>query len=115
MTALTAGAVEDVVRQYLGESATKVNVKMIGRLAVTSITYKDFKPKRVVRRELEDLIPNIEIDTIERTFSSAAQYQAIDEMIYEGVDIYIMSDGKLISTTLALLVNEALYNKDLSV
>lgn len=113
MTALSAGAVEDEVRQYLGDSIIKVSVTMIGRFAVTDIVYRDFKPKRTVRRDLEDLIPNIEIDSIERIFSKDAQWEAIDELMNEGVEFYIMSDGKLISTTLALLVSEVLHNKTL--
>ena len=113
MTALSAGAVEDEVRQYLGDSIIKVSVTMIGRFAVTDIVYRNFKPKRTVRRDLEDLIPNIEIDSIERIFSKDAQWEAIDELMNEGVEFYIMSDGKLISTTLALLVSEVLHNRTL--
>lgn len=113
MTAFTAGAVEDQIRQYLNESTVKVDVTMIGRFAVTNIVYRDFKPKRTVRRELEDRIPNIEIDSLERIFSKEAQWKAIDELMNEGVEFYIMSGGKIMSTTLALLVNEVLHDKSL--
>ena len=107
-----AREIEDIIRTYFGGSLVNADVSMIGRFAITNITYEDFKPKRLVRRELEEKIPNIEIDGLERLYSRKTRTNIIDEMIDNDTEIYIKEpNGSLRKTDIGLLIEEMLYHR----
>lgn len=101
--------VENKIKEYLGESARSVNVVMVGRMACVNITYEDFKPVRRVRRDIEDMIPNVEIEHVERLYSKDRYLKVIEELSLKNVEIYVKeSDESLKKTNFALLLEEEL-------
>lgn len=106
--------IEDIIRTYFGDALVDVNVTMIGRFAITSISYEDFKTKRTVRRELEEKIPNIEIEGLERLYSRKVKMNILDELLDQDEDIYIKEpNGSLRKTNIGLLIEEQLYHRTL--
>lgn len=105
--------VESIIRAYFGDSLRELNVYMIGRFASVTITYEDFKSKRKIRRELEDKIPNIEIDQLERIYSEKTMFDIFNEMCEEDIDIYVQEpNGSLRKTKFILLIEEILYHRN---
>lgn len=105
--------VEDIIRTYFGDALKQVSVTMMGRIALVTIAYEDFHTKRMVRRELEDKIPNIEIDSLERIYSRKTRLNILDELLESETEIYIKeTNGSLRKTDIQLLVEEMLYHRN---
>lgn len=107
--------VEKKIEEYFNGVEHKVSVTMMGRTADADISYVDFKPTRKVRRELEDLIPNLEIMSLDRTYSKEQYLNIIDEIASQSREIYVKeADGTLKPTDLMLLLEEELYCRTLT-
>lgn len=107
--------VTERIKDYFGEREYEANVTMIGRMADVSISYEDFKPTRKVRRELEDMMDNVEITSLERRYSERTYLKTLDELMSEGREIYIKEDdGSLKKTSITMLIEETLYHRTLN-
>ena len=101
--------IEKIIRNYFGDSLKKLEVTMYGRMAVVEIVYEDFKSRRIVRRELEDKIPNIDIEQIYRNYSDNVLLRIIEELIEERRDIFVKEDdGNLRKTNMGCYIEEVL-------
>ena len=80
---------------------------MCGKLAYVELSYYDYKPVRKVRRELEDLIPNLDDISICRNYSDETISKIFDELVVENPDIYVPEkDGTLRKTSLFNMMEE---------
>ena len=101
--------VEQMIRNYFGDSLKKLEVNMYGRMAIVDIVYENFKSRRIVRRELEDKIPNIDIEQLYRNYSDNVLLRTLEELMEEGRDIFIKEDdGNLRKTNIACYFDEVL-------
>lgn len=93
-TGLSASAVEVLKRidAYFGEAQHEVRMYEAGDMLSIEITYTDFKPKREVRRAIEDISPRIDIEVLTRHFSSEAYADIILEVLAPE-EIYVKTDG----------------------
>ena len=106
--------VEERINEYFGGAKHSVTVNMVGRTAVVSIKYEDFRTMKRVRRDLEDMIPNLEIINIEREFTDEAYLRVVHELLDKETEIYVKEgDGTLKATNIGLLLDEELMYRDL--
>ena len=110
-----SAAIQQKIAAYFGESLCTINVQMIGRMADAIISYQDFKPVRVVRRELEQQFPTLNISEIHRIYSASARLSIMQELLDEDMEVFVpYEDGSLRPICLGELVEEKLYNRTIS-
>lgn len=92
---LTQAEVIAAVEQYFtGVEHTVKSDRCHGETIYLSVQYYDFKPRRQVRNDLEDIAPNIFVEEIEREYSDESYAQAFHEMSDEQREVYVrMADG----------------------
>lgn len=105
--------IRQIVDAYFHQTPHRVTLNMAGNIASLEICYTDFKPTRQVRRELEDLIPNLDTCTLYREFSPEVESDAIDEANTKYNNIYIKDErsGEFIPTAIGIMIEEILFNR----
>lgn len=112
-----AAEMERKLEGYFAESNTKctVSVSLAGRIADATIYYDDFKPTRVVRREIEDYFPDINISEIHRCYSNEAKHVIMQELLDEDIEIFLpYNDGSLRPLCIGELIEERLFHRTLN-
>lgn len=105
--------VREALDQYLEGVKHDLNLSSIGTTVYVNLVYYDFKPRRVVRNEIEDIAPNIEVDDIRREYSDAAIVDAYYEDIDNPQQIYIRLDnGEMIPTNISILLVERMSRRN---
>lgn len=105
--------VREALDQYLEGVKHDLSLSSIGTTVYVNLVYYDFKPRRVVRNEIEDIAPNIEVDNIRREYSDTAIVDAYYEDIDNPQQIYIRLDnGEMIPTTLSTLLVERMSRRN---
>lgn len=100
----------EFIKEYIGENLRNLSISHNGRRIYADIYYVDFKPEREVRRHIEDAIPNIYIQEIERDYSDEHVTEALIE---SNLTIYIKEeDGCLRPTTPGDLIYELMQHVD---
>ena len=100
----------EFIKEYIGENLRNLSISHSGRRIYADIYYVDFKPEREVRRYIEDAIPNIYIEEIERDYSDENVTAALME---SNLTIYIKEeDGCLRPTTPRDLIYELMQHVD---
>lgn len=109
----TKKEIENTIAAYFHgvEHTSKVN--MNGILADVEIGYTDFKTARQVRRELEDLVPNMVHCEICREYSDEVSCEAIEQVGNDYPTLFIKDEitGEYIETNISLLMESALFDK----
>jgi hypothetical protein len=109
-----AGEIQAKVSSYFGNVDHSVQVMMVGRIADAIIWYQDFKPARIVRRELEEKFENLNISEIKRTYSDKTRLAILQELLDADETIYLpYEDGSLRPLCIGALVEEKLYHRSL--
>lgn len=109
-----AAEMEGKLRAYFAGTDCSVNVVLVGRIADVTISYRDFKPVRTVRKELEEKYPDISISEIHREYSNTAQMAVMQELINEDLEIFLpYDDGSLRPLCLGELLQERLFHRSL--
>ncbi len=109
-----AAEMEQKIKGYFLRNCAEcdVTVSLVGRIVDATIYYDDFKPVRVVRRELEDQFPDINISEIHRGYSNEAKHLIMQELIDEDIEIFLpYSDGSLRPLCLGELIEERLFHR----
>lgn len=105
---------EGKIASYFGNVKCNVSVALVGRIADATINYIDFKPVRVVRKELEEQFPDITISEIHRQYSNEARLQMMQELVDEDPEIFLpYEDGSLRPLCLGELLQERLFHRTL--
>lgn len=100
----------EFIKEYIGENLRNLSISHNGRHIYADIYYVDFKPEREVRRHIEDAIPNIYIEQLERDYSDENVAVALME---SNLTIYIKEDdGCLRPTTPGDLIYELMQHVD---
>lgn len=100
----------DFIQEYIGDNLRKFSIDNVGRTIHVSIYYYDFKPEREVRRHIEDTIPNIQIESLEREYSSD---NIVEELMSSELSVYVKEDdGCLRPTTACDMIYELLRDVD---
>lgn len=101
-----------IIREYLGDNLMHLSISNHGRTIYADLTYRDFKPERVVRRHLEDLIPNLDFTSCDRDYTDTI---IVDALYADLTVLYVREpDGTLHPTTAADYIQELLRHRDLS-
>ena len=109
-----AADIEGKITAYFGNAKCNVAVALVGRIADATITYFDFKPVRVVRKELEEKFPDITISEIHREYSPEAKMVIMQELVNEDPEIFLpYEDGSLRPLCLGELLQEKLFHRTL--
>ena len=108
---LTEDAVKQIVSEYFVNNKYELNVEMRGERAVIQLSYIDFKPTRVVRTELENLIGNIELEILKRDYSFEAIHDACDEIVTSDQKFYVVIPGSndMKQVSLYSIIDNMLY------
>lgn len=114
--AKTQKEIRNIIDAYFNGIPHRVTLNMNGHIADAEICYTDFKPTRQVRRELEDLIPNLDTCTLYRDYSPEVECDAIDEASNQHKNIYIKdkATGEYTPTSIGILIEEVLMNRCLT-
>lgn len=114
--AKTQKEIRSIIDAYFNGKPHRVTLTMTGHIADAEICYTDFKPTRQVRRDLEDLIPNLDNCTLYRDYSAEVESDAIDEANNQHRNIYIKDEatGELTPTSIGVLIEEVLINRCLA-
>lgn len=100
----------DFIQDYIGDNLRKFSIDSVGRTIHVSIYYYDFKPEREVRRHIEDAIPNIQIESLEREYSSD---NIVEELMSSDLSVYVKEDdGCLRPTTACDMIYELMRDVD---
>ncbi len=109
-----AAEMEGKINAYFGNAKCNVAVALVGRIADAAITYYDFKPVRVVRKELEEQFPDITVSEIHREYSREARLQMMQELVDEDPEIFLpYEDGSLRPLCLGELLQEKMFHRTL--
>lgn len=112
MTYKNQKEIRQIIDAYFNNIPHRVELHMTGNIADVEICYTDFKPSRQVRRELEDLIPNLDICTIYREFSPEVESDAIEDANNKYNTIYIKEkNGEYTPTSIAVMIDEILFDR----
>ena len=105
--------VREALDHYLEGVKHDLSLSSIGTTVYVNLVYYDFKPRRVVRNEIEDIAPNIEVDNIRREYSDTAIVDAYYEDIDNPQQIYIRLDnGEMIPTNISILLVERMSRRN---
>lgn len=98
------------IRDYMGDSLRDISIIRNGRLLYTKISYVDFKPERTVRRYIEDNIPNISIEQLDRDYSDE---HIVAALFNAEMTMYVAEeDGCLRPTTPTNFICELMQDMD---
>lgn len=109
-----AAEMEGKIVSYFGDAKCSVRVSCAGRISDATINYFDFKPVRVVRKEIEEKFPDVIVSEIHRGYSREAQLQMMQELVDEDIQIFLpYNDGSLRPLCLGELLQEKLFHRTL--
>ncbi len=109
-----AAEMEGKIMAYFSGVKCHVAVALVGRIADASITYYDFKPVRVVRKELEEKFPDVTVSEIHREYTHEAKLQIMQELVDEDPEIFLpYEDGSLRPLCLGELLQEKMFHRTL--
>ena len=107
--------IREKICNYLGSNAIKVSVTLSGRTFYVSISYRDFKPVREVKRAIEDMHPDVDVQDIDRSFSKRAKEQALWDYYNRDETIYIKcGENEVRPIDFMLLIEEELRHKTIA-
>ena len=110
---LTKERVEQVLREYFGQSIRALNVKEPVPCIPANVCYNNFKTEYTVRRELMELLPMVRIE-LERGYTDDVMLDAIYCADLEDKTIYVSGIGGVLKpTTLHEFLIEYLDNREL--
>lgn len=109
----TKKEIENTIAAYFHGVEHTSRVTMNDILADVDLCYTDFKPARQVRRELEDLVPNMVHCEICREYSDEVSCEAIERICSDYPTLYYKDEytGEMIETNIGLLMESALFDK----
>lgn len=116
INAKTQKEIRAIIDAYFNDIPHRVTITMAGTIADAEIIYTDFKPKRQVRRELEELIPNLDECTLIREYSPEVESDAIDIANTNYPTIYIKNKerGDFVPTSISVLIDEILMGRTIA-
>ncbi len=108
-----ASAMMEAIREYFKGTTVQIQVFMVGDIADTCISYEDFKPVRVVLKELQAKFANLNITEIHRCFSTETQMAILQEMLDADELIYIdnVKGDSIRPIHIGELITERMYNR----
>lgn len=108
--------IEQQIHEYFGNIEHSVSVLMMGRIAHTEVRYVDFKPLHHVRRDLEQMFPNLDLSSLTRGFSTDSYFAIFDEMMTANEEVFVY-DGNdtLRRVSLQDLAEERMYARTFNV
>ena len=110
---LTKERVEQMLREYFGQSLRTLHVKESVLCIHATVCYNNFKTEYTVRRELMDLLPMVRIE-LERGYTDEVMIDAIYCADMEDRTIYVSGIGGVLKpTTLHEFLFEFLDNREL--
>lgn len=74
------------VKSLLGHRVRAYNCQFYGDKPVMEIAYMDYKPSEQVRKELNKLMPEVELSMVKRTVSDSARMNEVMEYAWTGKD-----------------------------
>lgn len=109
----TKKEIENTISAYFHGIEHTAKVCMNGIMADVDLCYTDFKPARQVRRELEDLIPNLVHCDICREYSDEVSCEAVEQVNIEYPTLFIKDEAtdEYKETNIYLLMECALFDK----
>lgn len=109
----TKKEIENTIAAYFHGINHTAKVNMNGILADVDISYIDFKPARQVRRELEDLIPNMVHCEIWREYSVDVSCEAVEQVNNDYPTLFYKDEytGEMVETNIGLLMESVLFDK----
>lgn len=97
------------IAEYFGQNHYTLDLSFGARTAVADITYTDFRPRNVVRRELEAILPMLRIDTLTREYTEEAYAKATIALLNDDVTLYVADqEGTLRRVTYTDIITEQL-------
>lgn len=101
--------------KYFSGVKHKIEVFSRSTTIYVDITYYDFKPRRQVRNDIEDIAPNIEVETITREFSDQSILSSYYELCNSSTPLYLMMpNGTMQPVTIDALVCDNLAHRTFS-
>ena len=105
----------EIINEYMGNHVTRLTISHFGRELWVELFYRDFKPTRTVQRYLEDRIPNINFQEIERDYSDQQMLKGLEYTEELFPEIYVKeADGCLRPASPLFLGTETLKHIDLT-
>ena len=104
--------VREVVKKYFHGHLKYVNVSYIFGYMDVEVQYEDFKPARVVRDELEKILPYSRVDA-QREISFASAMKVFTQAWEDCEQWNLFMDGKMQNVSLRSSVYTYLQNKDI--
>lgn len=101
------------IEDYVGkDNIESLFVNMVGNGFTAELKYVDFKPSKVLRREFDNVFPNVEFTVLHRGFSYESYMKLLQEMFENDEEIYVKkSDGTLRPMSISMCLNERLHNR----
>lgn len=95
-----------LLKDYFGFHLSGLEIKEEGGQVQAQVIYNDFKHIDTVRRELAQMMPEVEFIKLRRDYTDSAVLWALDRLMEEEVDpdgshliIYVQRDGDTLSRT----------------
>lgn len=110
-----AEVIAAVDKYFAGVDHTVRTSRSYGEQISLYVQYYDFKPRRQVRNDIEDIAPNIFVEVIEREYSDNSYALAFHEMSEERREVFVrMADGSMQAVHIDHLIVEYLEHRVLS-
>lgn len=104
--------VREVVKKYMCGHLKSVSVNYVLGYMNVEVWYEDFKPERVVRDELEKILPFSRVST-QRDISFSAAMKVFTQAWEDCEQWNLFMDGKMQNVSLRSSVYTYLQNKDI--
>lgn len=99
------------VKSYFGTHDYSLSITQIGVELMVEVRYKDFEPKKKVRRTIEDFGENVTVVLIERTFSDKVMFDTLMSLTPNDCQLFVKLDGQYIPTCPAVAAEDYLLNR----
>lgn len=104
--------VREVVKRYFHGHLKYVNISYVFGYMDVEVQYEDFKPARVVRDELEKILPYSRVDA-QREISFSAAMKVFTQAWEDCERWNLFMDGKMQDVSLRMAVYTFLQNKEI--
>ncbi len=108
---------EKMLKDYFGKFLYGLEVKQDGGQVQAQVIYFDFKHIDTVRRELAQMMPEVEFTKLKRDYTAAARKWVLANMLSSGYThepvIYVQHNDTLIKTTIRGIANAELSQIEL--
>ena len=108
---------EKMLKDYFGKFLYGLDVRQDGGQVQAQVIYFDFKHIDTVRRELVQMMPEVEFTKLRRDFTTAAETWALRSMIMPDYDhepvIYVQKGDALVKSTVRDIARSELVQLEL--